>query len=117
MVDNSRRTGAAIEMHYRFLTWLVPTIEKFPRSLKFTIGERIEAGALDVLESLIEATYTRERIQHLRSANLGIEKLRFLLRLATDLRILDKRRYEHAARALDTLFAGADAITITPGAH
>jgi hypothetical protein len=39
--------------------------------------------------------------QHLRRANLGIEKLRFLLRLAADLRLLDRRRYEHAARTLD----------------
>jgi hypothetical protein len=29
--------------------------------------------ALDVLEALIEATYTKERTQHLRRANPGIE--------------------------------------------
>ena len=57
--------------------------------------------ALDVLESLIEATYTRDRVAHLRRANLGIEKLRILLRLACDLRLLDLKRYEFAARALD----------------
>ena len=92
MTDNSRRTGAAIEAHYRFVVWLAAAIEKFPKSHKFTIGERIETTALDVLEALIEAIYTRERIQHLRSANLGIEKLRFLLRLAADLKLLDRRR-------------------------
>ena len=54
-----------------------------------------------MLEALIEATYTRERTQHLRQANLGIEKLRFLLRLATELKLLDTRRYEHAARELN----------------
>jgi hypothetical protein len=101
MTDNSRRTGAAIEAHYQFLAWLMPTIEKFPKSHKFTIRDRIQAISFDVLEALIEATYTRERLQHLRQANLGIEKLRFLLRLATDLRLLDRRRYEHAARTLD----------------
>ena len=37
-----------------------------------------------MLESLIEATYTRLRGSHLARANLGIEKLRFLLRLAQD---------------------------------
>jgi hypothetical protein len=99
--DNSKRTGAAIEAHYQFLAWLAPTVEKFPRSYKFTIGDRSQATALDALEALIEATYTRDRSQHLRHANLGIEKLRFLLRLAADLRLLDRRRYEHAARALD----------------
>jgi hypothetical protein len=101
MSDNSKRTGAAIEAHYQFLTWLMPTVEKFPRSHKFTIGDRIETAALDVLDMLIEATYTRDRLQPLRQANLGIEKLRFLLRLAADLKLLDRRRYEHAARALD----------------
>jgi hypothetical protein len=101
MIDNSKRTGAAVEAHYQFLMWLVPAIEKFPRSHKFTTGDRIQTLALDVLESLIEATYTKERLQHLRNANMGIEKLRFLFRLATDLRLLDRRRYEHAARTLD----------------
>ena len=101
MTDNSKRTGAAIEAHYRFLAWLAPVVEKFPKSHKFTIGDRIGTIALDVLEALIEATYTRERAHHLRRANLGIEKLRFLLRLAADLSLLDRRRYEHAARTLD----------------
>jgi hypothetical protein len=34
----------------------VPTIEKFPKSHKFTIGDRIETIAFDVLEALIQAT-------------------------------------------------------------
>ena len=108
MIDNSRRTGVAVEAHYRFLLWLIPVIEKFPRAHKFTVGERIERTALDVLEALIEATYTKERARHLREANLGIEKLRFLLRLAGDLRLLDRSRYEHAAtwRLRQTIFRG-----------
>jgi hypothetical protein len=71
LTDNARRTGAAIGRIIRFVVWLVATIEtieKFLKSHKFTIGDRIEITALDVLE--------RERIQHLRGANLGIEKLR-----------------------------------------
>jgi len=38
MLDNSKRTGAAVEAHYQFLMWLIPVIEKFPRSHKFTTG-------------------------------------------------------------------------------
>jgi len=103
MTDNAKRTGAAIEAHYQFLLWLGPTLEKFPKTHKFTLGDRIQNQALDVLEALIEATYTRERGLHLRRANLGIEKLRFLLRLAADLKVLDKKRYEFAARTLDDI--------------
>ena len=85
MADNAKRTGAAVEAHYQFLLWLLPTIEKFPRSHKFTLGDRIEIIALNVLEALIEATYTRDRADALRRGNLGIEKLRFLIRIAADL--------------------------------
>jgi hypothetical protein len=101
MSDNAKRTGPAVESHYQFLRWLALTIEKFPKTHKFTVGDRLYNTALDVLESLIEATYSRDRQQHLRRANLGIEKLRFLLRLATDLKLLNRTRYEFAARALD----------------
>ncbi len=65
--------------------------------------DRIQRTAPDVLESLVEATYTKRRDTHLAQANLGIEKLRFLFRLAWDLRHLDARRYEHAARSLDDI--------------
>ena len=99
--DGSRVTGPALELHYRFIVWLVPTLNRFPRTQRFLLGDRIQRTALDVLESLVEATYTRRRQASLARANLGIEKLRFLLRLAHDLRHLDPRRYEYAARCLD----------------
>ena len=101
--DAARRTGPALEATYQFILWVVPTVEKFPRSQKFLIGDRIQSGATAVLEALVEATYTRGREKMLNEANLGIEKLRFLFRLANDLRLLDLRRYEHAARALDDI--------------
>lgn len=101
MRGSARRTGPAVEAHFQFLRWLMPTVEKFPRSQKFLLGDRIQSTALDVLEALIEATYTRERRSHLARANLGLEKLRFFFRLATEMQYLDKRRYEYAARAMD----------------
>ena len=97
----AHETGAALEAHYRFILWLVPAVEKFPRNRKFLLGDRIQTTALDVLERLIEATYTKRRTGHLTGANLGLEKLRFLFRLEHDLRAIDHRRYEHAARSLD----------------
>ena len=80
--NSARMTGAALESHYRFILWLVPAVERFPRSRKFLLGDRIQTTALDVLERLIEATYTRRRSGHLAGANLGLEKLRFMFRLA-----------------------------------
>jgi hypothetical protein len=41
---------------YRFLLWLIPAVETFPRSQKLLLSDRIQITALDVLERLIEAT-------------------------------------------------------------
>ena len=99
--DNARRTGPALEAHQQFIAWLVPTVETFPRAQKFLLGDRIQTTALDVLEALIEATYTRDRRGHLARANLGLEKLRVFFRLASELKHIDLRRYEHASRSID----------------
>lgn len=103
MSDNSRRTGPAVEAHYQFIMWLVPTLENFPRDQKFILGDRMQKTALDVLEALVEATYTKDRKNLLRKANLGLEKLRFMFRMSHDLKYLDNRRYEHASRVLNEI--------------
>lgn len=56
----ARPGPVVLDKHYRFLNWLMPTVEKFPRAVKFSLGDRIVATALDVLDLLIDATYTRE---------------------------------------------------------
>ena len=99
----NHKTGSVLEKYYQFLLWLIPTVEKFPRSQKFLLGDRIQTTALDTLEALIEATYTRDRQKHLTQANLNVEKLRFLFRLSWNLHYLDNRRYEHVARKLDEI--------------
>ena len=98
-----RQTAPVLEKTYQFVLWVVPTIEKFPRAQKFLIGDRIQTAALNVLEHLIEAAYTHDKQAILTRANLQLEKLRYLFRLAFDLRMMDMRRYEFAAKALDEI--------------
>jgi hypothetical protein len=101
--NNARRTGPALEAMYQLLLWLIPTIDNFPRARKFVLGDRIETAALDVLDQLIEATFSKSRDTALANANLGLDRLRFLIRLSSELRILDLKRYEHAARGIDDI--------------
>ena len=97
----TRRGGPALEAAYQLLLWLTPAVEKFPRGFKFTLGDRTMSTAIEVLDHLVAATYSRERLERLSAANLALERLRFFMRLASDLRIIDLRRYEHAARLID----------------
>jgi len=84
----------------RFLGWLLSTTEKFPRRVRFTFSSRLDNLALDVLEKLVEAAYSRNKAEHLRRANLDIEKIRVLMRLCHDQKYVSTRAYEHAVREL-----------------
>jgi hypothetical protein len=41
----------------------MPTVEKFPRSQKFLLVDGMQSAALDILEGLVEATYSRYRVR------------------------------------------------------
>lgn len=64
------------------------------------MGERLEGGLLDVLELLVEAAYTRNKQTPLRRANLRLEVVRHLWRLAYELKVIAIRQYEHGAKLI-----------------
>src|SRR5262245_39674171 len=92
MSQASRQVGPVLESHFRFLLWLVPALNRFPRDQKFLLGDRIQTLGQNILEALIEANYTRDRRGHLLRANMGLEKLRYFIRLAVEMHYLDRPR-------------------------
>jgi hypothetical protein len=44
----------AVQSCHELLLWLISQLDKFPRSRRFTLGERLETGLLEVLELLVE---------------------------------------------------------------
>lgn len=93
----------AITKLYDLLLWFIPKLEKFPRSQKFILADRIETMMLDILELLIEAAYSRQKAHILKSANIRLEKLRYLIRLSKDLKLISIKTYEHGVRAVDSV--------------
>jgi len=81
-------TLRAVPKLYDVIMWLMGRVEKFPRSHKFTLGERSVNLALDILALLIEATYTRDRLRLLRKANVHLEQRRYRIRLCHDFKLL-----------------------------
>ncbi len=91
----SASTIKAVPKLYDVIMWLLGRVEKFPRSHKFTLGDRVVTLALDILELLIEATYTRNRLPLLRQANVQLEKLRYLIRLCHDFKLISTKQYNY----------------------
>ena len=98
-----KRGPDSITLTYDLLKWSIPTLKKFPREQRFLLGDRIESYILDVLELLINANYSRDKLGYLRKANLKIEILRFLWRLSHDLKYLNGRRYEYVSAMLNDI--------------
>ena len=98
--EETRNTPQAVQDCHAILLWLIPHLDKFPRQRRFTVGERLETGMLAVLEQLVSAAYSRNKDEPLRAANLRLEVVRHLWRLAHELRLISTRQYEHGAGLL-----------------
>lgn len=90
-----------VERTYDLLLWLLPKVEKFPRSFRFSVGDRAVVVGLDLLLVLVEAAYSAEKRDLLETANRKANGLRYLVRLAKDLRLLPPDSYGFAAGRID----------------
>ena len=87
--------GQAVTKIYDVIKWLIPQVMKFPRSHKFTLGDRITNLVFDILELLLDATYTKSKLNLLWQANVKLEKLRYFVRLCKDFDLLSLRQYKY----------------------
>lgn len=102
MPEPTRHEDLPVFVHWTaFVEWLLPTTGKFPKRVRFTLSDRIDNLALDVVEDLVEARYSRRKTEILKRINLKLERLRVLLRLCHTLQYLPHRSYEFAMRSLE----------------
>lgn len=95
-----------VEKHYEFCAWLIEKVEKFPKDQRFLLGDRIERHALDILEMLIEAALTLSRdgkAEILRGANVRLEHLRYLMRLAKDGKYININSFHFACERMEEI--------------
>ena len=83
--------------------WLIRRVEKFPRSFRFSVGDRVIARSLDLLETLAEAAYKANKAPLLERANHLVNALRLLLRLTVELKLLGGDSHEFAAKSLEEI--------------
>jgi len=86
-----------IQKTYDLIQWYVPRLNKLPRDYKFMLGDRIQSGLYTLLEALIRARYTKDKVPILEGLNAELEVLRYQTRLCRDFNLLDVRRYEYVS--------------------
>lgn len=110
MTASSKRTAArdagpellVLQKWETFCGWFLEHTRRWPRSVRLTLTRRLENHALDLTELLVEARYERRlRPRLLREANLKLERMRFLCRIAVSLGVMPKRGFATAMRGVD----------------
>jgi hypothetical protein len=103
MLPPKAESPVAVQKTYEFVLWLVKKVENFPRSYRFTIGERLTATSLDLLTTLVEAAYSRRKDPLLDAASQKVNAIRYLLRLSKDLQLLSVESFGFSAGLLDEI--------------
>ena len=94
---------AIFEKTYELILWLYPTVNKFPRSQRFVLGQQIENTILEILKGIIEANQERNKLAYLKKISVELDKLRILVRLSKDLRFISIRQYSFAAEKINEI--------------
>ena len=87
------------------LDWILDTVEKYPKTVRFTISSRITEISINTIELLVEAIYERYKINILKQTNLNIEKLRVFFRISYNRKYISVRQYEYISRELNEVGA------------
>ena len=86
---------------YNYTKWMMERVESFPKNQRFILGQRLANHLLDVLETLVKATYARDKRALLVEANQGIEMTRWIVRMASDRKLLGSKQFQYSAVQLN----------------
>jgi four helix bundle protein len=79
---------------YDLLLYLYPVTAKMPKYEKFTLQAQIKNCAIEMARCVIRANKSTAKKTHLYSADVLLQELKMLVRLAHDLRYIPPRTYE-----------------------
>lgn len=89
-----------IQKTYDLIKWYVPILHRLPRDYRFTLGDRMIVGLYGLLEDLIQARYSREKLTQLRLINSRLDIIRYQTRLLLDFELMQPKRYEFVSQLI-----------------
>lgn len=91
--------------HYQLTNWVLDRLERYPRSVRIILADRMGGLCLDILELIVQVLYTKRRTELLREINLQLERLRILVRLSKDRGHISLKQYEHCTKGINEVGA------------
>ncbi len=93
--DRAPSDPAVVALRMEDLTvWAIERAAKMPRDHKFTVGDKLVEGCLQVTTLLTEASYVRDKLALLAEASRALTRARVLCRIAQRLHLLSEAQRE-----------------------
>lgn len=92
-----------IQKTYDLIKWYVPILNRLPKEHKFTLGEKMILRLYELLEIMIEARFSKDKLSHLESQNRSLEVLRHQTRLLLDFNLINAQRYEYVTKLINDI--------------
>jgi hypothetical protein len=91
------------QKHYDLLVYSFPIIGRFPKDQRFILGQQIENQMLEIGKMIVHANKLKQKRGKLFEIDIELEKLRFLIRIAKDLKHITISKYGHHCERLDEI--------------
>ena len=91
------------QKHYDLMVYSFPIIGRFPKDQRFVLGQQIENQMLEIGKMIVHANKLKQKRGKLYDIDIELEKLRFLIRIAKDLKVLTISKYGHHCERLDEI--------------
>ena len=102
ILSHSTEPTVVVQKAYDWTLWIIPKVQKFPKSFQISIGHRLVDASIELQMNLVDATYQVRNAGSLGAAVREVNRIRYLMRLAKDLRVVNIAAYEFASKAHPT---------------
>ncbi len=89
------------EHWYTTTDWLMQTCDRMPKNTRFTFSNRIINLALENIDLITQAIYTKQKRNYLLKINMNLERLRIFMRLAKDRKYISFNQYEYIMKEIN----------------
>lgn len=91
------------QKHYDLMLYSFPILGRFPKDQRFVLGQQIENAMLEIGQMIVHANKLRQKREKLYELDIALEKLRFLIRLSKDLKMMSISKYGHHCERIDEI--------------
>lgn len=78
---------------YDFYKTLTPVIATFPKTKRYTLGQKLDNLTLEIFELLFSVPVSQDKASTLRQISVKLDLLKILLRLAKDTQAMTNKNY------------------------